>query len=203
MLIAIDLDEVLADTLTSLIKYHNNEYDTSFRRADFFSYSWWEVWGGTREESIKKFMQFSRTSLFTSIKPIAQSQKGILTLSQKHSLHVVTSRQSELASATHSWINTHFPGMFTQVHVINHPQWALGGSTRTKGEYCKEMRADLLIEDSLEYARECNDFSIPVLLIDSPWNQGVFPSHTVRVNDWEDVTAVSNNIDFSSLDSKV
>ena len=82
MLIAIDLDEVLADTLTSLIKYHNNEYDTSFRRADFFSYSWWEVWGGTREESIEKFMQFSRTELFTSIQPILHAISAIRELSK-------------------------------------------------------------------------------------------------------------------------
>ena len=54
MNIGVDLDEVLGDFLSSLIQYHNTNYNSVLSREDFHSYKFWEVWGGTKEEAIQK-----------------------------------------------------------------------------------------------------------------------------------------------------
>lgn len=58
MNVGVDLDEVLADFLPSLMDYHNENYGTDFKKEDFHSYQFWHVWGGTREEAIQKYMAF-------------------------------------------------------------------------------------------------------------------------------------------------
>lgn len=184
MIIAIDLDEVLADTTPALIRYHNATYGTLLTFEDFRHYEWWRVWGGTREESVKKFLDFVSTPYFQEVLPVKGSQEVLSKLRKDHVLHVVTSRQTELESVTSLWVDTYFPGVFREIHVANHAQWALSGKTRTKVEICRRLDATLLVEDSLVYASECESDNIPVLLLDYPWNQGKVPSNTKRVLSW-------------------
>lgn len=70
MKIAIDLDEVIAGFLDAFIKYHNDAYQTNFNKLDFFSYKFWKVIGGTREEAIHKVYYFHDSSYFDQIKPL-------------------------------------------------------------------------------------------------------------------------------------
>lgn len=70
MIIAIDVDEVLATLLNPVIDYHNDMYNTSLTREKFQSYNWWETWGGTKEEAIAKFYDFWETDYPNRIRPI-------------------------------------------------------------------------------------------------------------------------------------
>lgn len=187
MIISIDLDEVLADTTPALIRYHNATYGTSLVFDDFTNYEWWRVWGGTKEESVRKFLDFVKTPFFNEVRPVKGAEDAVMRLKDKHTLHIVTSRQTELETVTRAWIESYFPGVFAGVHVANHAQWALSGKTRTKVEICQELEAELLIEDSILYAKECEVENIPVLLLDYPWNRGVLPSNTKRVQSWEEI----------------
>ncbi len=187
MIISIDLDEVLADTTPALIRYHNATYGTSLTFEDFTNYEWWRVWGGTREQSVRKFLDFVKSPFFSEVRPVQGAEDAVKKLKEHHTLHIVTSRQTELESVTHSWIETYFPGVFTGIHMANHAQWALSGKTRTKVEICLELDAALLIEDSLLYARECESDNIPVLLLDYPWNKGALPTNTKRVLSWREI----------------
>lgn len=187
MIIAIDLDEVLADTTPALIRYHNDTYGTSFVFEDFNSYEWWNIWGGTREQSVRKFLDFVKTPYFHEVQPVKGSQEAIKKLKERHTLHIVTSRQIELQAETFAWVNRHFPDVFAGLHIANHAQWAISGKTRTKVEICRELEASLLIEDSIMYAKECEEENIPVLLLDYPWNKDVLPSNTKRVKSWKEI----------------
>lgn len=187
MIIAIDLDEILADTTPALIRYHNDTYATSYAIEDFVSYEWWNVWGGTREESVRKFMDFVKSPYFQEVGPIVGSEKAIQQLKKEHILHIVTSRQLQLQQETKKWVEKYFPKMFHGLHVTNHAQWALSGRTRSKIEVCQELGTELLIEDSLVYAKECEEDEIPVLLLDYPWNRGEIPKNTKRVYSWEEI----------------
>jgi len=187
MVIAIDLDEVLADTTPALIRYHNDTYGTSLVFEDFNNYEWWRVWGGTREESVKKFLDFVNTPYFQEVIPVKGAQDVMNKIRKNHSLHIVTSRQTELEPVTSAWVGKYFPGVFTGLHIANHAQWAISGKTRTKVEICRELEATLLIEDSLLYARECESDNIPVLLLDYPWNKGPLPLNTQRVQSWKEI----------------
>ncbi|MBP9690505.1 hypothetical protein KBD81_00330 [Candidatus Woesebacteria bacterium] len=186
MIIAIDLDEILADTTSAVIRYHNDTFGTSYRIADFHSNEWWKVWGGTREQSVQKFFDFANTPYFHQVEPVIGAREAVSELTKNHTLHIVTSRQIVLEVQTKKWVDTNFPGIFQGIHLTNHAQWALSGKTQTKHEVCIEHGAELLIEDSLLYAQECCD-AIPVLLLDYPWNQGTLPPNTTRVYSWEEI----------------
>jgi uncharacterized HAD superfamily protein len=45
MRIAIDFDDVTADSLTAIIRLHNERYGTALTRANFVTYKFEEVWG--------------------------------------------------------------------------------------------------------------------------------------------------------------
>ena len=57
MRIGLDLDEVLSRFVLGLVEYYNSTYKTSLKLEDFHSYKFWEVWGGTKEDTIKKISQ--------------------------------------------------------------------------------------------------------------------------------------------------
>ena len=64
MKIGIDLDQVLADLLPALIEFHNFTYGTVLTEKQFNSDKFWEVWGGTREEAIKKVYPIGNVKIF-------------------------------------------------------------------------------------------------------------------------------------------
>ena len=94
-------------------------------------------------------------------------------LQAQHELHVVTSRQVAIRDETLRWLERHFAGVFTAVHFGNH--WAQSGAARPKSHICREIGADLLVDDNPEYARDCAEHDIQVLLynwrLEYPWSQ--------------------------------
>jgi len=59
-IIAVDIDEVLADFIPTLASFHNVYYECekTLTADSFFSYEFHNVWGGTREECLKKVSFF-------------------------------------------------------------------------------------------------------------------------------------------------
>jgi uncharacterized HAD superfamily protein len=187
MLIAIDLDGVLADTLAAFISFHNEMYGTTFIKEHFHSDRYWEITGETKEVFTAKFDQFIETPYFQNIEPLQDAFDIVSSLARDHQLIVITARQTELAGKTNTWIKKHFSKKFQQVHVINHAAFAKKGKTMTKKEICQKLGVDILIEDSLENARECVSDKTKVLLLDTLWNQGKLPKGVVRVPSWKDI----------------
>lgn len=56
--VAVDLDEVLAPFVTPLAHYHNATFGTALGEADFVSYTFMNVWGGTPQEAARKVSEF-------------------------------------------------------------------------------------------------------------------------------------------------
>lgn len=187
MIIGIDFDDVLADTIGQLILFHNETYGTELTRKQFHSPRWWEVWGGTRDQSVNKFFEFKKSPYFKDVKPLEYAIDAIDELSNNHTLVVITSRQVEFVKETNEWINEHFPNKFKDIFLTNHAHWALSGTSTTKLAICKQENVDILIEDNLDYAEECAEENIQVLLLDTPWNQGTLPDNVYRVHSWKEI----------------
>ena len=69
-IIAVDLDEVLSNTLVSVIEFHNHTYGTSLKLSDFETYNYWETWGGTKEESIERIRIFYGSPFYDKCSPL-------------------------------------------------------------------------------------------------------------------------------------
>uniref|UniRef100_A0A7S4PXQ4 Uncharacterized protein n=1 Tax=Alexandrium monilatum TaxID=311494 RepID=A0A7S4PXQ4_9DINO len=108
-------------------------------------------------------------------------------------LHIVTSRQEEIAEETRSWLERHFPGIFPleRIHIGNH--FGRTGPRVSKSKICVEIGARLLIDDSWEYCREVAEAGTPALLFDLDgsyaWNKGDDRVHglVTRVTSWTHV----------------
>lgn len=185
--IAIDIDEVLAPLMLNIIKWHNEVYATSYRLGDFFTYDYWRVWGGDRNSAIAKVVDFNKTDYFKKMEPIAGSIESIKILHQKYRLVVVTSRRHSQEKLTIDWLDEHFPDCFEGVYFGNH--YSIGENSIPKSVLCKKAGADIFIDDSLVYAKECAGEGIEVYLFGNyPWNLGGEDAENIqRVSDWADL----------------
>ncbi len=186
MTIAIDIDEVLADTLNSYIKYYNNTYNTSFKREQFFTYScWWKVLQVEFNEGVTRFNDFVNKGYFESLPLIRGAQEAVTKLKQSHDLVIITSRMSELKKITRKWLDKNFPGCFVKVY---HTESVYNKDAITKSEACLKSKADILIEDDSNFAAECMNNGIKVLLFNNPWNRDFeVLADAARVYSWDDI----------------
>ncbi|KAF9908384.1 hypothetical protein EC991_009839 [Linnemannia zychae] len=199
--IAVDLDEVLARTTLAIADFHNDTYGTSLTMDDFISYDYTKIWGGTREESIAKWRLFFDSPYFLKVEPVEGSLETLKLLkSRRFSLVIVTARQQFVADLTKKFVDRHFPGIFESIYFANHfltEQEKLTFVSKPKSVICRDVHAQLLIDDSLENALEVSKAGIPVLLFDLhgkyKWNQldegQQLPDKVTRVKSWKDVQA--------------
>ncbi len=186
MKIAIDIDEVLGQFMKALIEFHNSEYKTNLKLEDFFSYNFWNIWGGTKEKAIKKVYNFHKTNYFKNIIPVKDSQESIKKLKEGNELFIITSRQNDVIEETKEWIKKNFPNIFSDIYFTNH--FSQNGTSKTKKEICDLLNIDILIEDSLEYSLECIKPNRKIFLLDYPWNKNNnLPKEITRVYSWKEI----------------
>ena len=170
--IAVDVDEVLADFIPTLALYHNEMWGSNLSSASFHSYEFHHVWGGTFEECNVKMLQFFETTHLDQLSPVKGALEALQWLKDETGaeLHIVTSRQHAIADRTRYWIDTHFPGIFKEVHFGNH--YSSSGQKRSKPEMCQDIGALVIIDDSQKYAGHCAEAGIPCVLFgDYAWNR--------------------------------
>jgi len=195
MKIGCDLDEVLADFLGALMRFHNDKYNTQLKKADFKSYSFWEVWGGTKEQTIEKVDNFFTTNYFKNMQTIYGARDGIDFLKKNHELAIITSRPQHIAEQTIDWIKKYYPnsfsGIFFSQSIIRNIPERGGDSRKTKLDFCNELELDIMIEDSLDFAKQCVTNKRQVYLLDTgyPYNQvKELPRGITRVYSWAELT---------------
>ncbi|EGD79086.1 hypothetical protein PTSG_11828 [Salpingoeca rosetta] len=197
--IAVDLDEVLGYFVDALCEFHNDKYGTTYKASDFHSYTFQDVWGGTKEESSKKVHDFLESKHFKNgLRLVPGAQEALAKLAEKYDLVIVTSRQHIIAPETHEWVETHFPNTFKSILFGNH--WGLHGEKKSKPEMCTAIGAAVLIDDALHYARECAGHLQKVLLFgEYSWNAAddtALPEGVVRVRDWDAVLSTLDTLEL-------
>ena len=191
---------VLAHYLPVINSYYNKMYDTNHSVADYFIYDYKQIWKCSPDESNERVHKFYQSYEFLNeVKPIAGAFESIERLSTLYDLVVVTSRQLAIEEPTISWIGKHFPGMFSDIHFGN--AYALTGVSRTKGEICAEIGADILIDDNPGYVRECAAAGMETVLFDLDceyaWNKEIEDGEhclITRLSSWQQVEAKINEI---------
>lgn len=119
--VAVDLDEVLGAFVESLAAWHNENHKTVLTAADFHSYHFADVWGGSDEEARAKMDAFFASHHFSGISPLAEAASILRGLKDSHCRFiVVTSRNTVLEERTKAWLEAHFPGIFEDVLFGNH-----------------------------------------------------------------------------------
>jgi len=188
--VAVDLDEVLGGFLPTLTKWHNTHYSTSYTLADYKSYNYADLWGCTNAEAVTKVHEFFKSDAFlTKVPPIPNAFETLSQFTNDFTYIVVTSRQHVIKDETEKWISLHYPNIFQQVLLGNHydlaspdPDAPGKGNIikRSKPDMCIDIKATLLIDDSLKYAMQCaskigkenNTLKSVILFGEYGWNTG-------------------------------
>jgi 5'(3')-deoxyribonucleotidase len=184
MIVGIDLDDTLAASLDSFIEFHNEEYGTKLKFEDFKAYTLNEIIGLPREEEANRLDLFDKSKFFDKIKPIKGSQKAIRSLIKSNRLVIITARVKSMEKKTRDWLAKYFPELKEIVFISEDYK----GYIKTKVEVCKEIGAEVMIDDKASFALECASEGIKVLLLDYPWNTNVKDGPLiVRVDSWEEI----------------
>lgn len=184
MIIAVDLDDVLADTLDNFIKFHNASYKTKLKFNDFKFYALHEIIGLSEEEEAKRLELFDKSKFFDKLKPLKGAQKAISELSKKNKIVVVTARTENVKEKTKKWLANYFP----EIEDVTFISQGYMGFVKTKAEVCKSLGAAVIIEDKKSFVLECADAGIKVLMFDYPWNKDVKDDkNIIRVKSWKEI----------------
>jgi hypothetical protein len=187
MRIGIDFDETVADSIQMIIKLHNKQYGTNYKKEEVVKYKVEEVWDGPKEEWMAKLDEFLSAKNAAHLDPVVGAIPAIDALKKAgHELSIITARGESDVEATELWLKMHFPSTFEGVHY-GHARSEDPTKRRSKSAMCKALGIELMIDDHMNVAKDCAEAGIRVLLIDEPWNQGELPPGVERVYSWEEI----------------
>jgi uncharacterized HAD superfamily protein len=201
MKIVIDIDEVLADQIPEIIKFFNESYHENLSLEDLDKYVYLGFLGLTKEESKKNLLQFFETPYFRNIKPIDGAIHAIDKLSRNNELIVLTGRPYLIKKDTECWLEQYFPNKFSQIIFNNvFTKETFLPRTGSKMDICREIDAEIFIEDDLFFIQKCPD-NLRVLLYDHPWNRKSLPPGVSRVKNWNEILERIEEIQRISIPS--
>ncbi|KAE9602515.1 hypothetical protein Lal_00049814 [Lupinus albus] len=191
--VAVDIDEVLGNFVSTLNKFIADRYSSEYSLSEYHVYEFFKIWNCSRDEADFRVHEFFKTPYFKNgIHPLPGAQMALQKLSRYCNLFVVTSRQNVIKDQTIEWIENNYPGLFHEIHFGNH--FALDGLSRPKSEICRSLNAKVLIDDNPRYAMECAESGFRVLLFDYensyPWSKDdSVDKHPLvtKVKNWEEV----------------
>ncbi len=192
--IALDIDDVLIHFYDGITRYHNALYGTTLTRKELTTYHFEQLWKCPREEMVRRVMEYYHSKEHELIEAIEGVHAALTRHKRRFRYVCITARPDSVRAHTLPILERHFPKLITSAHFLGHLE--LGSTNaRSKAEVCHEIGAVLLVEDSLYNAEIAAKAGIPVLLIDTPWNQTPHLHALIRrVFDWNEIDAV-----FASL----
>lgn len=192
LVIAIDCDDVLVATTPFLIDAYNQKYGTSVSLEDSHNTDNYEIWGANRELQVQRLDELMRTEAYAALGPSEGEARILNNLSDYHFLHLITARKPEEYELTQAMIDRDLPDVFQSLDFV--------GWTGSKGEVCKRIGADILIDDSIRHLKDALTWGLPkgraILFGEYPWNSEPTESlkGIIRCRDWNEVEAAVNEI---------
>ncbi len=191
MRIGVDNDDVLFEFIPGLLNFLNGAFGTKRRLRDVTDYKLWNLWSVSQEYILRLVNDYYFTEQFRDLKPIEGAMEGLETLlSRGHTISVISSRPDLLETLTRQAIEKYFPGMVEDVFCLSTYD-IVGGKKRSKAEVCKELGAEVMIDDALQHVKDCARNDIRAMLFDYngtyPWNKDEEISGVRRVRDWREV----------------
>ena len=184
LIIAIDCDDVLIATTEYIVEVYNRQYGTSvtLERSHDPKNEQWGIDDG--DVLLRRFSEIQSSEEYAKLVPIQEALRAVKHLSKNHELHLVTARDGSIELITEAMLDEYLPGCFTSMEHV--------GRERSKGEVCKQLRADMLIDDNLRNLQSALEHGLipsgAVHFGDYPWNRTkVLPDGIVACKDWVEI----------------
>ncbi|HWE86080.1 MAG TPA: hypothetical protein VG267_14140 [Terracidiphilus sp.] len=168
--ICVDMDEVMADTLSEHLRRYNETFDEAITPADLTGKGLWEVTPAERRQQLRAFLDAE--DFFEDLPLMPGAQDVLRALSDRFEIYVATQAMTVPNSLgpKYRWLQRHFP-------FIPPTQYVFCGNKSI-------LLADYLIDD---LPRNLERFQGTGLLYSAPHNLSA--TAFTRVNNWEEVAA--------------
>jgi 5'-nucleotidase len=168
--ICVDMDEVMADTLSEHLRRYNQEFDESLTTADLSGKGLWEVTPHDRQQQLRAFLDAE--DFFEDLPLMPGAQEVLKALTARFEIFIATQAMTVPNSLgpKYRWLQRHFPFIPPTNYVFC-------------GNKCI-LRADYLIDD---LPRNLQRFEGHGLLYTAPHNRNV--RGFTRVDNWQQVAA--------------
>ncbi|MFA5876928.1 MAG: hypothetical protein WC880_01040 [Candidatus Paceibacterota bacterium] len=187
--LGVDLDDVLIRTGDAMASFHNATYGTNYLRDEVVDYNLGTVWNCAPEETQRRIDEFVGTEFHHQAEAVFGAYDALKHLGKTYEIAVVTGRHEGMRDNTIDWLTKNFLGLYREIHFTGHYETD-PSKKRLKSSVMTEIGADLFIDDALHFASDVASVGIPVLLLDTPWNQGVVPTGVTRVASWTEILAI-------------
>lgn len=166
--IAIDMDEVMADTMARYLELYNGDFGMELTPAHFHGHHFFDVI--EPEHRSRALEYFSREDFFADIPVMPGSAAVVGELNDKYEVFITTAAMDVPCSfnAKFGWLQRHFP-FISPSRIV----------------FCGDksiIAADYMIDDNV---RHLGNFRGEAILYTAPHN--VHETRFRRVKDWEDV----------------
>jgi len=186
MKIGIDIDEVVAEFLCGFLNFYKNKTGIALKKKDFITYNLWEVLKCKKSESIDLMNEFSYSDFFNQLNLVPGAKDSINFLNRGNELFFITARPYKIKKQTDDFFKKHFPENKFEIFYSAEVYMAQDGKNKSK--ICNDLEINLFIEDNKNYAKNCAENGINVLLFDAPWNQNCKNSkNIIRVYNWIEI----------------
>jgi 5'-nucleotidase len=166
--IAIDMDEVLADSNLQFINWYERDYQIRILPEHLAGKDFRAFVPSDHQAAVRKYPQ--TIGFFKDMAVMQNSQEVLFQLSKKYELFITTAAMEFPTSFVHKyeWLQEHFP-FIPWTHFV----------------YCGDksiLRADYLIDDHVKHLK---NFVGQGILFTAPNN--IYEQWTPRVNNWQEV----------------
>lgn len=194
-IVAVDIDDVLAESAQAFVEYSNTKWGTNLTVEDYDE-DWAKVWKVTHEEAKPRVEVYFHEAPVLTHKAY-DAHVTLNALKQWYDLIVVTSRRTGLKGDTLEWIQREFPGVFLNDKIYFAGIWdnfTPNSIHQTKGELLKSLGATYHIDDQPKHCTSALEQGItPLLFGDYSWNRSVeLPEGITRVKNWQEVMEYFN-----------
>jgi len=166
--ICVDMDEVMADTLSEHLRRYDEAFDEALTPSDLAGRGLWQVAPEDRQQQVRAFLDAE--DFFEDLPLMAGSQEVLQDLTGRFDVFIATQAMTVPNSLgpKYRWLQRHFPFIPPQNYVFC-------------GNKCI-LLADYLIDD---LPRNLDRFEGQGLLYTAPHNLSA--DGYTRVNNWQDV----------------
>ncbi|MES2876710.1 MAG: hypothetical protein V4678_04560 [Patescibacteria group bacterium] len=189
-IIAIDIDEVLADYAAEFVLISNKLWGTSFSVHDYHE-DWLALWGVDMDEAVARGRVMLEDRMHERLRHNDEAVDVLSNLAERYELIVLTARNIGAKDLTLAWLGRHYPmispGSVNFAGIWDNPR--PDAARLTKGSIAKSLGVEYIIDDQLKHCLAANDHGIKALLFgDYTWNQSDdLPKSVTRVANWSAV----------------
>lgn len=186
--IAIDIDDVLADSTESLRLLVNKRtganltsehYKIDAEYGGYYERVWVEH--GLNEKVSYRDLE---KEMVVDVPPMSGVDFAIHELSKKFHVILVTARDKAWEGSTRAWLKMHFGHDDVGLYFCESHK---NTKAMTKGQLCKELGAELLIDDNVDHCKSALHEGIQAVLFGNyGWHKDV-PEGLVRCEDWPSI----------------